>query len=312
MATPADFLATLELSRLASIRTSGDYRYLGDSPPLWVRFLYTNALARALGLLPFKDVFLTDATGTGFDGDPHAETEALLAALSAGPVGIGDRAGRTDRELVMRTCRADGVLVKPDVPVAALDRCLRADCFFEPELLIGECWTDHAAGRTSYVAAFNAWKERRPVSARVALAELGEAAPRGPVICVDWRTRTCQRLAPGDALALELAPSAWSLHTLCPVLPGEVAVFGDLRRYASLGDRRVRTLRAEGGAILCELVGAPGERVELSGWSAGALAAERREPGAARRPLPRDAAGCFELGLELDASGCAELRLVPA
>jgi hypothetical protein len=311
MATPADFLATLELARLASIRTSGDYRYLGDSPALWVRFLYTNALARALGLLPFKDVFLTDATATGLDGDPHAEAEALLAALSAGPVGIGDRVGRTDRELVMRTCRADGVLVKPDVPVAALDRCLRADCFFEPELLIGECWSDHAAGRTSYVAAFNAWKERRPLSARVPLAELGEAAPRGPVVCLDWRTRACRRLEPGDALELGLAASAWSLHTLCPMLPGQVAVFGDLRRYASLGDRRLRELRAERGATLCEVVGAPGERVEISGWSAGALAAERCRPGGAPRPVPRDAAGRFAVVLELDADGRAELRLTP-
>jgi hypothetical protein len=220
--------------------------------------------------------------------------------------------GRTDRELVMRTCREDGVLVKPDVPVAALDRCLRADCYFEPELLIGECWSDHAAGRTSYVAAFNAWQERRPLSARVSLSELGEAAPRGPVVCLDWRTRACHRLEPGGALEFALAPSDWSLRTLCPLLPGEVAVFGDLRRYASAGDRRLRELRAERGATLCEVVGAPGERVQISGWSAGALEAERREAGGARRPLLRDAAGRFEVALELDADGRAELRLAPA
>ena len=40
-------------------------------------------MARALGLVPFKDVFLA--------GGPHAAFEALLSSLSAGPVGIGDR-----------------------------------------------------------------------------------------------------------------------------------------------------------------------------------------------------------------------------
>jgi hypothetical protein len=162
------------------------------------------------------------------------------------------------------------------------------------------------------VAAFNTWRERGPQAARQAQPELGEAAPRGPVVCLDWRTRACHRLEPDGALEFELAASDWSLRTLCPLLPGDVAVFGDLRRYASVGDRRLRELRAERGATVCEVVGAPGERVEISGWSAGALAAERRAAAGARRPVPRDAAGRFALAVELDASGCAELRLIRA
>ena len=124
MSTPADFLQTLTLRRLTSIRTSGDYRYLFDNGLNWVWFLHTNALARALGLNAFKDVFLSDRAA-----EPYAEIEALLAALSTGPVGIGDRIGRADRALVLRTCREDGMLVKPDAPLAALD-----DCFRVPDL----------------------------------------------------------------------------------------------------------------------------------------------------------------------------------
>ena len=55
----------------------------------------------------------------------HAEVEALLSALSAGPVGIGDPLGEADPAIVRRTCRADGVLVKPDAPITATNAGFR-------------------------------------------------------------------------------------------------------------------------------------------------------------------------------------------
>jgi hypothetical protein len=311
MATPADFLETLGLDRIVSIRTSGDYRYLAGNPAHWVRFLYTNALARALGLHPFKDVFLSDPTGTGLDGDPYAEAEALLAALSAGPVGIGDRVGRTDPAMVLRTCREDGVLVKPDVPIAALERCMRADAYFEPEPLIGECWSDHPAGRWSYVAAFNAWKEERELEVRLPLLDLGEAWPRGPVLCVDWRTRSCELLAPEAELSFTLAPGDWRFFVLCPVLVHGIVLVGDLSRYACAGDRRLRNLRVLGDAVQCEVLGAPGERWELSGWAAGPIRAEAAGPGERAHVLTTTALenGTFSIPLEIGPRGWRVLRL---
>ncbi len=322
MATPADFLTTLGLERVVAIRTGGDYRYLADNPAHWVRFLYTNALARALGLLPFKDVFLSQRQGSGWDGDPHAEAEALLAALSAGPVGIGDRLGRTDRELVLRTCRADGLLVKPDVPIAALERCFRRDAFFEPEPLIGETYSTHPAGRWVYLASFNAWRGGETLRFRLPLADLGELRPLGPVLGYDWRRDAFERLAPGDALELSLAPGDWDLRVLCPLLPGELAVFGDVSRYASVGDRRVREIRLEAaGAVTLDVLGAPDEPVEIRGWAARPLAEVARLDAATARALPRGdalpgwtqaaAGGPWRVRLRVEARGWVPLRLVP-
>jgi hypothetical protein len=311
MATPADFFQTLSLERIASIRTSGDYRYLGENPDLWVRFLYTNALARALGLLPFKDVFLSSAAGRGWDGDPHAEAEALLAALSAGPVGLGDRLGRSDRALVLRTCREDGVLVKPDVPIAAIERCLRADCRFEPEPLVGECWSDHPAGRWTYVAALHAWRGATPLALELPLAELGAAAPAAEVVAFDWRARRARRLCPGAALEARLAPGDWRLHVLCPLLPGGLALVGDASRYASMGDRRIRGARWADGALECDVLGSPGERVELTGWCEGEVSAELWSPDTSARRMPacRAAGGLFTVTVPLGGAGWSSLRL---
>ncbi|MCX5738877.1 MAG: hypothetical protein NTZ61_10370 [Proteobacteria bacterium] len=65
MASPADAFQSVTLRNVTSIRTSGDYKYLIGSGALWSWFLYGNALARALGLQPFKDVFLSFRDGDG-------------------------------------------------------------------------------------------------------------------------------------------------------------------------------------------------------------------------------------------------------
>jgi hypothetical protein len=303
MASPADFFQTVTLERVTSIRTSGDYKYLIGPGALWTWFLHGNALARALGLWPFKDVFLSRRDGEGpRDGDPHAELEALLAALSAGPVGIGDRVGRSDRDLILRTCRADGVLVKPDVPVAALDRCWRGHAALEPNPLVGEAHSVHSAGRWHYLVSMNAWRGARPLRFRLALADLGPLAPSAPLLAWDWRRGRGAPVAPDGGFELELAPLDWDYRVLCPLLPGGLAVVGDPSRYATAGDRRIARVRTTPGGVAFDALGAPGERVRIAGWS-------ERRPRTARAdgrslPLAWDGgASCWGLELAIGASG---------
>ncbi|NLD75807.1 MAG: hypothetical protein GX643_03975, partial [Acidimicrobiales bacterium] len=120
MGTPADFAQTTTLTQVTSVRTSGDHGYIATAGQLWAWFCTTNAMARALGLMPFKDVFRTDPEADGANG----EIEALLSVLSTGPVGLGDRVGRFEFDVAHRTCRADGILIKPDVPIAAIDSAI--------------------------------------------------------------------------------------------------------------------------------------------------------------------------------------------
>jgi len=309
MATPADFAESVHLRQIGSVRTSGDYRYLYDNALNWVWFLHANALARALGLWPYKDVFLSHGVSPEGFGEPLAEAEALLAALSGGPVGLGDQLGRTRAEIVRRTCRADGVLVKPDVPLAALDRCFLEHGYFGGAPLVGEAWSRHPAGRFAYVVAMNAsFASKRsgaPLRARVAFAELGDARPDGAVALYDWR-RGRFELQPADgAFETSLAYQDFDYRMLCPLLPGEVAVFGDVSLYASAGDRRLGGLRAEEGEVRFELFGAPGERVAVDGFAARAPRAEGWTPsGRAALELAHEgASGRWRLEARLGPSG---------
>lgn len=85
MGTPADMAQTTTLTQVTSVRTSGDHGYIATPGQLWAWFCTTNALARALHLMPFKDVLRADPDIAGDNGEP----EALLSALFTGPVGLG-------------------------------------------------------------------------------------------------------------------------------------------------------------------------------------------------------------------------------
>jgi len=81
-------------------------------------------LAHALGMACYKDGFHTEM----FEDDckfklpePFPELQTYVAALTGGPVGPGDSIGNTNKDLIMKTCMPDGLLLKPEVPIMPLD-----------------------------------------------------------------------------------------------------------------------------------------------------------------------------------------------
>ncbi|WP_420451553.1 Sip1-related alpha-galactosidase [Ilumatobacter sp.] len=232
MATPADMVLAASLERVVAVRTCDDYRFARDPAVLWTWFLTVNRLAGALGLVAFKDCFFSNADvddgDDDIDGDPHAELEAALAALSGGPVGIGDRIGRTDRDVVMRTCDDDGRLRRVDRPIGAIDDCLfGAPARGERLMWATTTTTDEHDRVWTTVLAINVDAARRTVTDSLVLADVAGSSTIESLY--DWRARTARR-APTD-LELTLEPHGWSLHVIGPSGAPDAGSVGDPDRY---------------------------------------------------------------------------------
>ena len=203
MASPADFAQASRLRNVTSIRTSGDHGYLVGPEVLWAWFLHTNVMARALGLWPYKDVFHSTPTSE------TREVEALLSALSAGPVGVGDRIGEADIDADPAhvpgrrragPARRAGRRDRPSrVRRAGVDG--RADRR-RPRTRS----TPPAVGATLFVG--NVGFDKQPHGTRVALAELGADRPDTDQVVMlgladgaRWSTRTGRWRTTVDARA---------------------------------------------------------------------------------------------------------------
>lgn len=299
MGTPADMAQTTSLTQVTSVRTSGDHGYIATPGQLWAWFCSTNAIARALGLMPFKDVFRADPEIAG----DHGEPEALLSALSTGPVGLGDRVGRFDPTLAMRTCRADGRLIKPHVPIAATSRSLLASTGTRPALMVAECFSDHPAGRWAYVMTMRCSPGDATSTGEVRLAELGESAPTGDVVVWDWRHRTVRRASLGERWSVTLAQEEWTFEVIAPVLVCGIAVIGDTSKFVTAGDARIVVRERDDGIQLTVLGG--NERVTVTGWAA---VAPTRKDG----ELSHDAAtGVWTTDVDVPSRGWCTVHLTP-
>ncbi len=226
MATPADIVHAASLPNVVAVRTSDDYRFAADPALLWTWYRTVNRIAASLGLAAFKDVFFSGPAGDDpIDGDEHAELEALLSALSAGPVGIGDRIGRTNREVVMRTCDADGRLRHVDQPVGLIDDCL----FGRPASGERLAWATTTATVGSdvwtYVVAINTSTDHVVVYDTLPLD--------GWRSVLEWRRGTLDDL---DRLEVTLAPRDWAFWVVAA--PGHRADEGDITKYVTVPSAR--------------------------------------------------------------------------
>lgn len=122
----ADVLMALDHPAVTHIRVSIDNEPL-HFPHRW-RTGQSAMLHGALAVRPFSDVVLTSTPQPGLpyawnpQGDTgYPELALLNAALSTGPVGLGDGVGFTNVTLALSTCASDGVLLQPSSPATALD-----------------------------------------------------------------------------------------------------------------------------------------------------------------------------------------------
>jgi len=180
----------------------------------------------ALGLLPFHDLFLT-RFHEGIGGS-HPEEDAILRALSCGPVGIGDAPGETDAELLAKLILPDGRLLQPDRPPFPVADTLSA--------AVETYWTLHQAGDYAwlYVVLLN-------------LSSEAQEFDIDPPIPGDYVLRDGISGSTADEMAGELAGGQMAYYVLAPIVNG-IAPLGLLDKFVPGPAERFVSLR--NGALL--------------------------------------------------------------
>jgi hypothetical protein len=247
MASPRHFLQSVKYNNLTSIRTSAD-RMARDK---WTDFLYTSRLASAMGIWPFTDNFLSSETA-----------HMLLAALSAGPVGVGDAIGGINAANLLRAVRKDGVIVKPDVPLTPIDASYLNMARGTDTPQIAAAYSDFGESRTIYLFGYtqgaNTGVKVRPVDA-------GAAVGRG-VYVYDYVSGTGQVIDSGDTIDRQISGDAMYL-VLAPIGDSRMAVVGDAGQFVTMGKKRVTSMKDD-GQISMTLAFADGEQSRvITGYS---------------------------------------------
>jgi hypothetical protein len=246
MPLPRHFLQGTRYSNLLTIRVSGD-RFEKQQ---WPSFLFNGRLASALGEWPWTDVFMSSET-----------SNLLLSTLSASMVGVGDALGEFDRANLLRVVRADGVIVKPDDPIAPLDSTYVEQAKDLQTPIIAAARTRHEGATTSYVFAFGRTGEAR--TARFSPVALGYD---GPVYAYNYFAQTGTHLRPSEALEFAV-PDGGTYWIVVPVGRSGVGFLGDADKFVSNGRSRVARIR-DSGALTARIAFSAGEsRLRLHGFS---------------------------------------------
>ena len=259
MPLPCDILQGSHYGNLTTIRTSDD-RF---SRYRWKNFLYTSELASAIGAWPWTDVY-----------DSYETDNLLLGVLSAGPVGTGDVLGAEDRGNILKAVRADGVIVKPDVPITPLDRMYVAEAShrgkssFAMEAhslggrtrgadspFIASTWTKDGSLRTAYVFAFS----RSGLVHQKVSFSAKEAGSSGPACVYNYFAHVVRCVARGGEFSTSIGPGDAAYYIVAPVGPSGIALFGDRGKFASMGKERIPRVKEGSRSVTARVILAPGE-----------------------------------------------------
>jgi hypothetical protein len=287
MGEPKHFLQSTKYNNATTARTSED----GFTSGRWTEFVYSGRFASAVGLWPFTDVFQSGDTNN-----------MILAVLSAGPVGVGDALGSLSRANLIKAARPDGVIVKPDVTAAPLDRVYIADAQGVDTPMTVASLTDYGALKAHFIFSYV-----RQTNNTITINP-GDFGISGASYLYDYVNGAGTVISPGSSWTGTLA-SGTGYYVLVPVGQSGIAFLGDKGHFVTLGRKRVQAL-SDAGHVDATVAFAAGEKTRtLFGYSPQPVAATALNGSVAA--VAWDASTqLFTVNIHPNANGIARVRIV--
>ena len=255
MANPGIFLQAVKYPNITQIRCSGDYLAGAPKEYWWKHFFITSMLAWSCGIYPWKDTYLSSSGQRLIRDEKRSFEETLISVLSAGPVGPGDRIGYINKPLLMRTCRKDGVLLKPDKPAMPIDKVFISKK--GPFTVITETATQ--IGKYYYVAGFNLYPYI--LSKKITFADL--SIKNKNYLVWDWKNKRFQKNPQEILLPKRLGIYKAVYYILVPELEKGVAFIGEFEKFITTSKGRFQSIEYNNGVLKLTLKGVQGEQIKL-------------------------------------------------
>jgi hypothetical protein len=221
---PRHYLQSTEYGNVTTIRTSHD-RFERSR---WDEFLFGARLAGSLGLRPWADVFMSEE-----------RDNLLLATLSTGPVGVGDRIGSVNREGLLQAVRGDGVIVRPDAPLVPTDQVFVEEAQKRQRPMIASAYTDFGTLKAFYVLAYARGHEKTIAFTPASLGLHTRA------YVFDYFSGKGTALEADRAFTESLKKDC-AYYIIVPIGQSGTAFLGDRDQFVSLGKQRISRLSDDG------------------------------------------------------------------
>ncbi|MFW9819930.1 MAG: hypothetical protein ACFFE5_09995, partial [Candidatus Thorarchaeota archaeon] len=236
MQTPGILLYTIKHSNINISRCSGDYNHRW---PLSYRFIHstqTNILLNAIGINSHPDVFRSrsmENVKIRLFSESFPEFKCLYQILNAGVVAPGDKKENINWPLLQKTCRIDGLLLKPDKSLNANDLMFKkhkkyyiCDTFTKLNDLV---WT--------YILITNIWP-RRVKETFFKLEELG--FEKSDFILYDYYSGEIDHINTNDLIEVgRLKRNEYKYFIICPITSNGMALIGCPDKFVTCSSKLI-------------------------------------------------------------------------
>ncbi|KAK6165978.1 hypothetical protein SNE40_022777 [Patella caerulea] len=267
MSYPRHAMAALEIPVVTQARAFADNRPNTDHWTIGV----SSILAEALGIAPYKDNFWTmevqpqnryNAT------EPHTALHALISTLSTGPVGPSDLVGYSNRSLIMRSCNAEGLILKPSKPATAIDKQIQQMAFggnIGPE---GKIYTTYSNIDNYIFGIILAANISMDYTLRI--QDTGINMTQGSMLMSSDLYINVNLIDFSENQPLKITTSCTSrnfcLYYYSPVfIVGNdmVRIYGEVGKWTPMSNNRVTGIRVNSEDLFLQLIGVPNEVVSF-------------------------------------------------
>lgn len=200
-------------------------RFSGDFQPENRKWFIQHLLQCSFNSLTQGAIYVGD-WDMWWSDDAQARKNAVLRAMSGGPIYMSDELGRSIKEVIMPTVFSDGRITRlknPAVPTA--------DCLFEDSEHNGKIFkVFNNIGDHGVIAAFNLSEDESKVKGRISPFDV-KGIKRGKYCVYDWFSGETKVLNRKESFTLSLENyDDFRLYILAPISEGR-AVIGLKEKY---------------------------------------------------------------------------------